>query len=591
MKNIIDKIEILRHSTAHVLAASVLKMFPEAKFAIGPAIADGFYYDFDLPRTLIPEDLALIEAEMQNIINKNYPFEKAVINIDEAINLFKKAKQDYKVEILEDLKNKGEKEVSIYQSDNFVDLCKGPHLDSTGEINKKSIKLIKISGAYWKGDEKRKMLQRIYGLAFYTPKDLKKHLAQMKEAEKRDHRKIGKDLDFFVFSDLVGKGLPLLTEKGSVIRRELERYIVDEEIKRGYQHVYSQDLAKVDLYRKSGHYPYYKKTMYPSMIVDDEELILRPMACPHHFELYKSKLRSYRELPLRIAEIAKLYRYEKSGELTGLIRVRDFCLADSHIFCRESQAEQELKDVLQLIDDVSRTLGFKKNKDYRYRLSLGNRKDTKKYYKNDQAWDKAEKILKKVLIDLKAPFYEETDQAAFYGPKIDIQMKNFAGKEDTAFTVQYDFCMPDRFDLTYKNEKGKDERAIVIHRSSIGSIERTIGFLIEYYAGSFPLWLSPIQVAVIPVSDKFIKPAQNIMEKLFAEKIRVVIDDRNESVGKKISDTIKQKIPYTIVYGDKEAKSKNLAIRVRGSKEIKNQKLEDFIKNIKNLIDNKSLDL
>jgi threonyl-tRNA synthetase len=576
------ELETIRHSLAHLMAQSVNRLYKDVKQGVGPAIEDGFYQDFDIDKTITPEDLPKIESEMKKIILEDLEFKKEIISKDEALKLYKN--DSYKTELITEM---NDQEISVYRSGEYTDLCKGPHVKSTGELKNIAFQLNRLAGAYWRGDEKNKMMQRIYGLAFDNAKELRKHLANLEEAKKRDHRKLGKELDLFVFSDLVGKGLPLFTPKGSVIKRELERFIVDEEIKRGYQHVYTQDLAKTDLYRKSGHYPYYKDTMYPPMQIDDEELILRPMACPHHFMLYKSKPKSYRELPMRIAEIAKLYRYEKSGELTGLLRIRNFCLADSHIICQKSQAKDEIKGVLDLIDYVANVLGLKKGEDYRYRLSLGDKNNDKKYYKNDKAWDYSEKILREVLEEVKAPYFEASNEAAFYGPKIDIQMKNVAGKEDTAFTVQYDFCMPERFDLSFKNKDGKDEKAVVIHRSSIGSIERTIGFLIEKYAGRFPLWLSPVQVKIIPVSDKFILGAQKI-EKIFKEEnIRCEIDDRTESVGKKIAENIKEKNPYAVVIGEKEAKSGKLAVRTRGEKKIEEIEIDKFIEKLEKEIKNK----
>jgi threonyl-tRNA synthetase len=426
------------------------------------------------------------------------------------------------------------------------------------------------------------MLQRIYGIAFNTQKELDAYLEKQEEIKKRDHRKIGKDLDLFVFSDLVGKGLPIFTEKGSAIRRELERFIVDEEIKRGYKHVYTPDLAKVELYKTSGHYPYYKDTMYPLMKVDEEELILRPMTCPHHYQYYASKPRSYRELPFKIAELAKQFRYEKSGELTGLIRVRSFCLADSHIICQKEQAVDEIMNVLDLIEYVANVLGL--NAGRRYRLSLGDRKDEKKYYKDDTAWDYAENVLRQVLIQRKANFFEAGDEAAFYGPKIDIQMKNFAGKEDTAFTVQYDFVGPKRFNLTYIDSDGKEKEPIVIHRSSIGAVERTMAFLIEHYAGAFPVWLSPVQAAIIPISDNHLEYARKIEKELKAMDVRVQVDDRNERMNQKIREAQLQKIPYMLVVGDKEEANNTVAVRLRTGEQLPVMSLDNFKIKIKQII-------
>lgn len=404
-----------------------------------------------------------------------------------------------------------------------------------------------------------------------------------------DHKKIGRELDLFTFSDAVGKGLPLWTPKGSVIRRELERFIVDEEIKRGYLHVYTPDIAKLDLYKKSGHYPYYKDSMYAPIKIEDEEFMLRPMSCPHHFELYLSKPHSYKELPIRYAEIAKLYRFEKSGELMGLQRVRSFCLADAHIICRRNQAGGEVNSVLDLIDDVATTLGLQKGKDYHYRLSLGDRKNEKKYYKDDKAWDEAEGILREVLRDRGEKFVEEEDEAAFYGPKIDIQMVNANGKEDTAFTVQYDFVFPKRFELTYINEGGEKEESVVVHRSSIGAIERIIAFLIEKYRGAFPVWLSPIQVKVLPISEKNAKYSEEVIGRLRDEGIRAELDERNETLQAKIRDAQIQKIPYMLIVGEKEEKAGTVAERGRSGKDYGQIKIEEFVGNIKKEIETRSL--
>ena len=395
---------------------------------------------------------------------------------------------------------------------------------------------------------------------------------------------MGQKLDLFVFSDLVGKGLPLFTEKGATIRRELERLVVDEEIKRGYKHVITPELAKVDLYKKSGHYPYYKELMYPVMKIDEEELILRPMTCPHHYQIYLSRPRSYRELPFRLAELAKQFRYEKSGELTGLMRVRSFCLADSHIICAKEDAYKEINDVLDLIEYMSKIFGLKQGVDYRYRLSLGDRKDSKKYYKDDKSWNFAENVLRKVLESRRAPFFEAENEAAFYGPKIDIQMKNFAGKKDTAFTVQYDFVGPKRFELQFINSKSEKEEAVVIHRSSIGAIERIMAFLIEKYAGNFPVWLSPVQVAIIPISEKHDSYAKQIERQLKERNIRVELKNQNETLGKKIREAETQKIPYLLVVGDKEISADAVSVRERGKGDLGQMPLANFIDKIKNII-------
>jgi threonyl-tRNA synthetase len=581
-----EKLEMMRHSTAHIMAEAVQSIFPDVKFGIGPAIENGFYYDFDLPRPLTGVDLPLIEAKMSEIIASDSPFIREEATKEEARKLF--SNQPFKLELINELPDE---KVSLYRQGSFVDLCRGPHVNSTKEIPNEALKLDKIAGAYWRGSEKNPMLQRIYGLLFHSKKELDDYLTKQEEIKKRDHRKIGKDLDLFVFSDLVGKGLPLFTEKGSIIRRELERFIVDEEIKRGYKHVYTPDLANIALYKTSGHYPYYKDSMYPVMKVEDEELMLRPMTCPHHYELYASKPRSYKELPFRIAELAKQFRYEKSGELTGLIRVRSFCLADSHIICQPDQAMDEINGALDLIEYVSATLGLDILSSYRYRLSLGDRQDTNKYYKDDTAWDFAEDLLRKVLILKKANYFEAEGEAAFYGPKIDIQMKNFAGKEDTAFTVQYDFLAPKRFKLFYIDRDQKEKEPIVIHRSSVGAIERTMAFLIEYYAGAFPVWLAPVQVMVIPVADRHLDYAQKVATVLRNKGIRVKVDDRSERINLKIRQAQLDKVPYMLVVGDKELSAATVSVRLRSGEQLPSQPLDSFIEVVRKVVENKVIDL
>ena len=579
------KIDTIRHSLSHLMSMAVQELYPKVGLGVGPFIENGFYQDYDLPEVITPEILPSLEKRMKELIKENTKFEQHNMDFDEAYKFYKR--DPYKTGFIDDLKAAGEKKVSFYKSGWFDNLCAGPHVSSAKEINPDAFKLISIAGAYWRGDEKNKMLTRIYGVAFETEKELEHYLWQQEEAQKRDHRIIGKNLDLFTFSDLVGKGLPLFTEKGSIIRRELERFIVDEEIKRGYKHVYTPELAKVELYKTSGHYPYYKDTMYPVMKIDEEELILRPMTCPHHFQLYASKPHSYKELPLRIAELAKQFRYEKSGELTGLMRVRSFCLADAHIICQKEQATDEINSVLDLIEYAASALGLKKEENYRYRLSLGDRTDTKKYYKDDQAWNFAENILRSVLKDRKSPFFEEENEAAFYGPKIDIQMKTFSGKEDTAFTVQYDFVMPKRFNLTYIDEAGKKQEPIVIHRSSIGAIERVMAFLIEHYAGAFPVWLSPVQVKILNITDRNLKYSEKILEELKKEGIRTELGSDNETIGKKIREAELEKVPYILIAGDKEEKNDSVAVRERGKGDLGAMELKKFIEKIKKEIESK----
>jgi threonyl-tRNA synthetase len=579
-----DKLHTRRHSASHVMAEAVLALFPGTKLGIGPAIDNGFYYDFDTPRAMTPEDLEQIENRMRELVKKGLVFRKENVSKEAARQVFED--QPFKLELIEDL---SEGEVTIYRSGDFVDLCAGPHVGSTREIHPDSFKLDKLAGAYWRGSEKNPMLQRIYGLLFSSRKELEEYLALQEEIKKRDHRKIGKDLDLFVFSDLVGKGLPLFTEKGSVIRRELERFVVDEEIKRGYRHVYTPDLAMVELYRTSGHYPYYKDTMYPVMKVDEDELMLRPMTCPHHYQLYASRPRSYKELPFRIAELAKQFRYEKSGELTGLMRVRSFCLADSHIICQKEQAIDEIMQVLDLIEYSANVLGLSEGR--RYRLSKGDRADEKKYYKDDTAWDYAEDQLRQILTQRKADFFEASNEAAFYGPKIDIQMKSFAGKEDTIFTVQYDFVAPKRFKLVYRDRDGQEKEPIVIHRSSIGAIERTMAFLIEHYAGAFPVWLSPVQAVLIPIAERHTEYAREIETEMRAAGIRVQFDDSSERMNQRIRQAQLEKIPYMLIIGDKEAESGTVSVRLRNGEQLPPMPLSDLKARILDTIKSRALGL
>lgn len=580
-----EELEKARHSLAHLLASAVLDLYPDTLVTLGPAIDTGFYYDFEFKTPVSEKDFEKIEKKMRETAKQWKGFEESVISFEEAKKLF--AGNPYKLELIEEINNKGEK-ITTQKSGNFVDLCRGGHVDDMSRVPPDSWKLDRVAGAYWRGDEKNKMLTRIYGLAFETKEALDAYVLQQEEAKKRDHRLIGKDLGLFVFSELVGKGLPLFTEKGSIIRRELERFIVDEEIKRGYMHVYTPEMAKVELYKTSGHYPYYKDTMYPVMKIDEEELILRPMTCPHHFQLYASEPHTYKELPIRIAELAKQFRYEKSGELTGLMRVRSFCLADAHIICKKDQAVSEINGVLDLIEYASSVFGLKKGENYRYRLSLGDRTETKKYYKDDEAWDFAENVLRSVLKERKAPFYEGAGEAAFYGPKIDIQMKNFAGKEDTAFTVQYDFVMPKRFSLTYIDETGKKQEPIVVHRSSIGAIERVMAFLIEHYAGNFPLWLSPVQVKVIPVRTNHNEYAKEVYNLLHEKNIRVVLDDDDKNLGGKVRDAKNQKMPYWIVIGDKEIEAGKVTLESRDSGQLGQISKEELVSKLLEEIKNKS---
>ncbi len=608
-KNNQEYLDHLRHSTAHLLAAAILELYPEAKLAIGPSIENGFYYDIDFSSKgrsasggvevkVSEEDFPKIEKKMKDLISTWKSFEREELSEKDAKAQYKQ--NPYKEELIEEFTEKGKKKVGFYKSvgskssyfdgREYWDLCKGGHVENPSE-EIKYFKLLSVAGAYWRGSEKNKMLTRIYGTIFPSQEELDNYIKQQDEAKESDHRKIGKELDLFVFSDLVGAGLPLFTEKGATVRRELERFVQDEEIRRGYKHVITPVMAKTELYKTSGHYPYYKDTMYPVMKVDEDELILRPMTCPHHFMLYKNKPRSYKELPLRYAELSPQFRYEKSGELSGLMRVRIFCLADAHIITQVENAENEIKHVLELIDFVNETLGMKKGEDYRYRLSLGDRKDSKKYYKDDKAWDIAEETLRKVLKESGSPYFEAEGEAAFYGPKIDVQVKKVTGKEETAFTVQYDFVMPKRFGMTFIDSEGKEVQPIVVHRSSIGAFERTMAFLIEKYKGNFPVWLSPIQVKILPITERNLEYCSELLKRLNKESIRVELDDRNEKLGAKIRNAQLEKIPYMLIVGDKEQDAKKVAVRLRNGKDLGQIDLDKFIEIVKDMVSNKSLDL
>lgn len=581
----------LQHSAAHLLAAAVLELYPGAKLTAGPAIENGFYYDIEFKNSITEADLPAIEKKMAEILPTWTKFEHREVTADEARKIYKN--NSFKKELIDEIEKKGEK-ITLYKAGDFEDLCRGGHTHNpSADIG--AFKLFSLAGAYWRGNEKNPMLTRIYGAAFPTQKELDHYLYILSEAKKRDHKKLGRELDLFVFSETVGKGLPLLTPKGTTIRRILERFIVDEELKRGYLHVYTPDIANLALYKKSGHYPYYKDSMYAPVTIDEEEYMLRPMTCPHHFELYLSRPHSYKELPIRLAELAHLYRYEKSGELSGLERVRTFTLSDAHIIARADQAEEEVRNVLNLIDDFTASLGLKKGEDYFYRLSLGERNDGKKYFQDDASWNHAERLLRAVLKKRNAHFYEAPGEAAFYGPKIDIQMKNVNGKEETAFTVQYDFVMPKRFKLAYINDEGGEAQPIVIHRSSIGAIERIMAFLIEHYAGNFPFWLAPTQVSILSVSDKFEKYAQSVFSKLSEAGIRTELDLSNQTLGAKIRTVTLQKVPYMCIIGERETQKSNLngqnekglfiSVRTREGEDEGMQSLSAFLSHLRDNIE------
>lgn len=584
-----DQLHKVRHSLAHLLAMEVLKYDPEAKLGIGPVIDTGFYYDIQFSEGKIPSDKDLKEFQkgMKKLSSRNIDFVRSDISGKDALKMF--ADQPFKIELINELIEKGES-ISIYTSGDFVDLCSGPHVENTKEIPTDAFELDSLAAAYWRGSEKNPSLTRIYGIAFESKENLEEFKTKREEARKRDHRVLGKELGLFVFSEVVGKGLPLWTEKGATMRRELERFIVDEEIKRDYQHVYTPDIANLALYKKSGHYPYYKDSMYAPITIDEEEYMLRPMTCPHHFELYLSEQRSYRDLPMRIAELAKLYRYEQSGELNGLIRVRSFCLADAHIICADSdQAKQEVNGALNLIDDIQKIFGLKEGINYSYRLSLGNRENSEKYFKDDAAWDTAEQLLREVLVERGSKFIEAEDEAAFYGPKIDIQMRNVNGKEDTAFTVQYDFVMPKRFNLQYIGQDGQKHEAIVVHRSSVGAIERVMAFLIEHFGGKFPLWVSPVQVAILPVAEAHNNRAQEVYEALKNIGIRATVDTSSNGFGKKVRNAKNDRLPYFIVIGDKDIEAGKVTLENRELGNLGQMTLEEVIEKLSEEIKSKSL--
>ncbi len=580
----------MRHTLAHLLAQAVIEKYPNAQLTLGPAVDNGFYYDIDfIDAKVSDDDLKEFQTSMRKNLKKWTEFTHREVSRDEALEFFKG--NPYKKELINEIAERGEA-ITLYTCGGFTDLCRGGHLENpAAEISADSFKLDRIAGAYWRGDEKNKMLTRIYGLAFESVEKLDDYLKQREEAEKRDHRKLGKELDLFIFSDVVGKGLPLWTEKGATIRRELERFIVDEELKRNYKHVYTPDIAKLDLYRKSGHYPYYKESMYAPIVIDDEEFMLRPMTCPHHFELYLSKPRSYRELPMRIGELAKLYRYEQSGELSGLLRVRGFCLADAHIICKDAeQAGSEVNGALDLIEYVCAVFGLKPGTDFWYRLSLGDRANTEKYYDDPHAWDIAENELRKVLQARGVRFEEAAAEAAFYGPKIDIQMRDVRGKDNTAFTVQYDFVMPKRFKLNYTDSDGQEKEAIVVHRSSIGAIERVVAFLIEHWGGNMPTWLSPTQVAVVPVNaEKHGTYAADLAKRLKDWNIRTDFMDDNDSMGKKVRRAKNERIPYTIIVGDKDIETNMVTVEKRGVEQGEQMTFDDFKEKVLKEIRERSL--
>lgn len=576
-----DGVDVMRHTAAHVMAQAVARLYPGTKFAIGPVIENGFYYDF-ADREFVPEDLPKIEAEMNRIIKENLPLEREVLSREEAIRFFQERDDRFKVEIIEDLPE--DAVITIYRQGEFVDLCRGPHLPSTGKV--KAFKLMSISGAYWRGDANREMLTRIYAVAFNKKEELAQHLHLLEEAKQRDHRKLGKELEIFTLSKEVGQGLPIWLPKGAKIRRMIERYIVDLEERLGYDHVYTPHLASVDLYKISGHWDHYHEDMYPSMKIDQEELVLRPMNCPHHMMIFKSAMRSYRDLPLRIAELGMMHRYEMSGALAGLQRVRVMTLNDAHLFCRPDQIKEEFKRVVRLIEQVYRDFGIT---DYYHRLSYRDPKDKKKYIQNDQMWEMAQAMLKETMDELHLNYEEAIGEAAFYGPKLDVQVKTALGKDETLSTVQLDFQLPERFELEYVGEDGQKHRPVVIHRGVVSTMERFVAFLIEQYKGAFPAWLAPIQARIITVSQAFDAYAKEVTDHLQQAGIRAEWDQSNEKLGYKIRKSQTEKIPYTLVIGEKEQAARTVSVRRYGKGDLGEMSFESFVKQLKTEVDQKEL--
>jgi len=572
-----NKLETMRHSTAHIMAGAVQTIFPEAKFGIGPAIEDGFYYDFDLPRPLTPDDLPVIEAKMSEIVASNEPFVKEEMDKEEARRLF--TAQPYKLELIDEIQDD---KVSLYRQGDFIDLCRGPHVGSTGEI--KVFKLISIAGAYWRGDETRPMLQRIYGVAFDTEEALAEHLKKLDEVARRDHRKLGKELDLFSIHEEAGPGLVHWHPKGAVIRRIIEDFWKDEHIKRGYDIIYTPHIAKLDLWKTSGHWEFYREYMYSPMDVEEKEYIIKPMNCLGHILIYQTRLRSYRELPLRYAELGTVYRYERSGVLHGLSRVRGFTQDDAHIFCRFDQLEDEVVGVLDLARFMIESFGFSN-----YQVLLSTRPE--KYAGSIQIWEEATETLGQALARLKVDYDVDPGQGVFYGPKIDIKLEDALGRGWQGPTIQVDFNLPQRFNVAYIGEDGQAQLVAMIHRTVLGSMERFLASLIEHYGGAFPVWLAPVQAIVIPVADRHLDYAHKLETELKSEGIRVEVDARSERVNLKIRQAQLAKIPYMLVVGDKEVSASTVSVRLRSTEQLTTQSIDSFKKTIRKAIKGKIKDL
>ncbi len=572
-----DGLYILRHSTAHLLAQALKRLYKDVKveLGIGPVIENGFYYDIDMEEAITVEDFKKIEKEMQKIVNENLEIVRHEVPRAEAIRRFEEIGDELKLDLINDLPE--DAVISIYEQGEFFDLCRGVHLPSTGKI--KVFKLLSVAGAYWRGDSNNKMLQRIYGTAFVKKAELDEHLRMLEEAKERDHRKLGKELKLFTNSQKVGQGLPLWLPKGATIRRIIERYIVDKEASLGYDHVYTPVLGSRELYETSGHWNHYRDGMFPSMEMDNEELVLRPMNCPHHMMVYKNDIHSYRELPIRIAELGTMHRYEMSGALSGLQRVRGMTLNDAHIFVRPDQIKEELKRVVNLTLEVYKDFGLE---NYSFRLSYRDPADTKKYYADDEMWEKAQGMLKEAMDEMGLDYYEAEGEAAFYGPKLDVQVRTALGKDETLSTVQLDFLLPERFELAYVGEDGKQHRPVVIHRGVVSTMERFVAFLIEEYKGAFPTWLAPVQAQVIPVSPQVhLDYAKKVQDELRRAGIRVELDTREEKIGYKIREAQMQKIPYMLVVGDNEVTENGVNVRKYGEQKSETIALDAFVDMIK----------
>ena len=567
------------HTTSHIMAQAIKRLYKDVKLAIGPAIDSGFYYDFDTDYRFSESDFEKIEEEMKKIIKEDLEITRFELPRNEAIKLMKDAGEDYKVELIEDLPE--DEVLSFYKQGEYVDLCAGPHLMSTGKV--KCVKLLSVAGAYWRGNENNKMLQRIYGVSFPKASMLEEHLQALEEAKARDHRRLGKELELFMTHKLVGSGLPMYLPNGATVRRLLERYIQDKEIKMGYKHVYTPSLANVALYKTSGHWDHYKEDMFPVMKMDNEELVLRPMNCPHHMLIYKSKMRSYKDLPIRIGELAHDFRFEDSGTVCGIERVRQMCQNDAHLFVRPDQIKEEVAKVVKLILEVYKDFGFE---NYEFRLSLRDKNDKHKYFDDDEMWEKAESELREILTEIGIPFYEAEGEAAFYGPKLDVQLKSAIGHDVTVSTCQLDFLLPQRFELEYVGEDGEMHRPVVIHRAILGTLDRFMAFLIEETKGAFPTWLAPVQVKVLPISEKHVEYAEKVRAVLEQKGIRVEVDSRAEKIGYKIREAQLKKVPYMLVVGDKEQEANAVGVRKRGKGDVGQMNLTEFANKIEEEVKN-----